>query len=236
MTYRCEAQSPEAVVQLIAASYLRHGFYWYVTGSIPAGKDPAMIDRKLITKYGIDISEWQRRSRKQRGVANAHYLRNERWFILLVSEGHHGLKQPSAKGGEGEHLRDCRRTPIRFNGYSISYRRAGVTPAGAPNPKWHAHVRIDDDTYRVLKDRFLDLAMHRSADTLASEFARVPFARYAPVRRQLLNILRAVNDRRKQQGFELLSHSVLKLKRTPVAVYVRPEPEILQTTTLAEVT
>ena len=27
MVYRCEAQSPEAVVQLIAASYLRHGFY-----------------------------------------------------------------------------------------------------------------------------------------------------------------------------------------------------------------
>jgi len=48
MAYPCEAQSPAAVVQLIAASYLRHGFYWYVTGSIPDGKDPAVIDRKLI--------------------------------------------------------------------------------------------------------------------------------------------------------------------------------------------
>jgi len=114
MTYRCEAQSPEAVVQLIAASYLRHGFYWYVTGSIPAGKDPAAIDRKLIAKYGIDVSEWERRHRKQRGVANAHYLRHQQWFILMVSDGHHALKQPAAKGGEGEHLRDCRRQPIRF--------------------------------------------------------------------------------------------------------------------------
>ena len=147
----------------------------------------------------------------------------QQWFILLVSEGHHALKQPSAKGGEGEHLRDCRRTPIRFHGYSISYRRAGVTPAGAPNPKWHAHVRIDDDTYRVLKDRFLDLAMHRSAETLASEFARIPFARYAPIRRQLLNILRAVNERRKQQSFEPIPHTTLKLRRTPVKVYVPPE-------------
>jgi hypothetical protein len=97
MAYRCEAQSPEAVVQLIAASYLRHGFYWYVTGSIPAGKDPAVIDRKLIAKYGIDVSEWERRHRKQRGVANAHYLRYQQWFILLVSEGHHALKQPPRK-------------------------------------------------------------------------------------------------------------------------------------------
>ena len=85
MTYRYEAQSPEAVVQLIAASYLRHGFYWYVTGSIPSGKDPVKIDRKLIAKYGIEVSEWERRSRKQRGVANAHYLRYQRWFILLVT-------------------------------------------------------------------------------------------------------------------------------------------------------
>ena len=123
-----------------------------------------------------------------------------------------------------------------FNGYSISYRRAGVTPAGGPAPKWHAHVRIDDSMYRMLKDRFIDLATHRTADTLANEFARIPFARYAPIRRQLLNILRAVNERRKQQNFELLPHSVLKLKRTPVPVYVRPEPEVQQNTTLAEAT
>ena len=234
MTYRYEAQSPEAVVQLIAASYLRHGFYWYVTGSIPSGKDPVKIDRKLIAKYGIELSEWNRRSRKQRGVANAHYLRYQQWFILMVSEGHHALKQPSAKGGEAEHLRDCRRTPIRFHGYSISYRRAGVTPAGVASPKWHAHVRIDDDTYRVLKDRFLDLAMHRSAETLASEFAHIPFARYAPIRRQLLNILRAVNERRKQQSFDPIPHSALRLKRTPVPVYVQPQHDSEHAPTLVE--
>ncbi len=234
MAYLCEAQSPEAVVQLIAASYLRHGFYWYVTGSIPAGKTPAAIDRKLIAKYGIDVSEWERRHRKQRGIANAHYLRYQQWFILMVSEGHHPLKQPAAKGGEGEHLRDCRRTPIRFHGYSISYRRAGVTAAGGSTPKFHAHVRIDDATYRSLRDRFVDLATHQTAETLANEFGRIPFARYAPVRRQLLNILRAVNDRRKQQSFQLLPHSILKLKRTPVPVYVRPEPEVQQDATLAE--
>ena len=100
--------------------------------------------------------------------------------------------------------------------------------------KWHAHVRIDDNTYRMLKDRFIDLATHRTADTLSHEFGRIPFARYAPIRRQLLNMLRAVNERRKQQSFELLPHRVLKLKRTPVPVYVRPETEIQQDTTRAE--
>ncbi len=88
----------------------------------------------------------------------------------------------------------------------------------------------------MLKSRFVDLATHRAADTLGYEFGRIPFARYAPIRRQLLNILRAVNERRKQHSFELLPHSVLKLKRTPVPVYVRPEPGDQQSTALAEAT
>lgn len=224
MPYRYEAQKPESVVQLIAASYLRHGFYWYVTGVIPNGKDPAKTDRKLISKYHIDISEWQRRDRKRRGIANAHYLRYRRWFILLVNEGHHPLKQPASQGGEGDSLKDCRRTPIRFEGYSISYRKAGIcrTSAGATDQRqrWHAHVRMDDTTYRSLKSYFADIATHRTSEKLTEELGQIPFARYAPIRRQLLNILRLINDRRKQQRYELIPHTALKLRRTPVPVYV----------------
>ena len=109
-----------------------------------------------------------------------------------------------------------------------------MTPTGGASVKWHAHVRIADDTYRQLRDHLLDLATHRSADNLAREFAQIPFARYAPIRRQLLNILRAVNERRKQQNFELLTHSVLNLRRTPVPVYVRPEATESQDSTVQE--
>ena len=159
MAYRCEAQSPEAVVQLIAASYLRHGFYWYVTGSIPAGKDPTLIDRKLITKYGIDVSEWQRRQRKQRGVANAHYLRYQQWFILLVSEGHHALKQPTGKGGEGEHLCDCRRSRsdfmvIRFRiaereSLRLAHRQQSGTPTSASTTTRTAYSKTASSTWQL---------------------------------------------------------------------------------------
>ena len=133
--------SPEAVVQLIAASYLRHGYYWYVTGKIPDGKPPERVDQKLIAKYGIDVSEWQRSQRRKSGLANAHYLRHGHWFILMLTEGHHTLRSPTSAGGEGEHLKDCRRIPIRFAGYSISYRRSGVAQPGGRPVKWHAHVR-----------------------------------------------------------------------------------------------
>jgi len=126
MTYRCEATSTEAVVQLIAASYLRHGYYWYVTGRIPNNKEPGLVDRKLIEKYDIDITEWQRSRRRKQGLANAQYLRHDRWFILMLTDGHHALRAPVANGGEGEQLKDCRRVPIRFDGYAISYRRSGI--------------------------------------------------------------------------------------------------------------
>lgn len=231
MNYRYEAATPESVVQLIAASYLRHGYYWYVTGKIPEGKDPRKIDRKLITKYGIAVSEWERSRRKKLKLANAQYIRFERWFILLVTEGHHSLKAPVAKGGEKEQLRDVRRVPIKFQGYSISYRPAGVTPKGA-NPqdpsvrKRHAHVRIDKPVFKALKAHFLDRACHRSPENLTKELAAIPFARYAPVRRQLLILLRMVNEARKPMGYEQIPYTVLNLRRTPVKVYTNVQEEL----------
>ena len=224
MPYRCEATSPEAVVQLIAANYLRHGYYWHVTGSIPDRKDPADIDRKLLAKYDIDISPWQRSHRKKGGLANAQYLRLGRWFILLATEGHHRLKAPASQGGEKEQLRDCRRTPIRVAGYSISYRRAGVTAKGTTTPKWHAHVRIDGPTYRQMTDHFLDIACHRSPENLARELGQISFARYAPIRRQLLTLLRKVNDARARMGYQPIPHTALNLRRRPVKVYASHDP------------
>jgi len=217
--YRCEAASIEAAVQLIAASYLRHGYYWYVTGSIPAGKSPAKVDQKLIAKYGFDLTEWQRTRRRKQGLANAHYLRHDRWFILLLTEGHHALRQPSAKGGEGEHLKDCRRIPIRVGSYSISYRRSGVAPAENKPTKWHAHVRLTAESYAEMKAYFDSIAVHRSPENLTAEFAKIEFARYAPIRRQLLNVLRRVNQRRQQQSYQTLTYAVLNLRRVPVKVY-----------------
>lgn len=206
MKYRCVASSPEGLVQQVAVCYLRHGYWWYVSGRIPHSKDADSVDRKLVAKYGIDISERQRSARKARGLANMQYIRYQDWFLLLATEGHHPFKQQ-------EQIRDCRRHPIRFEGYSISYRRAGMTPRGGAAPKWHACVRIDATTYQQLKAYFLMRAAHRKLATLTEDFRRIPFARYAPIRRQLLNILRTVNHVRRQAGYEIVPASALSLRR-----------------------
>ena len=219
MRYRCVATSPEALVQQVAVCYLRHGYWWYVTGRIPDGKDPQAVDRKLITKYGIDLTERQRTHRKQRGLANMQYIRYRNWFLLLATGGHHPFKQQ-----ERNQIRDCRRHPIKFEGYSISYRRSGITPTGGGQPKWHACVRIAPATYKQLKAFFLDRACHRSVENLAGDFARVPYGRYAPIRRQLLTIHRAVNEARSRKRFAPVPTSALRLRR----VIVRPFDQDIQ--------
>ena len=222
MAYRCVAASPEGLVQLVAASYLRHGYRFYVTGRIKPSKAPREVDEKLIAKYGIDISQRERPQRKEQGLANMQYVRYESWFILLATEGHHPFKQ-----NEKRQIRDCRRVPIRFEGYSISQRRCGITPKGGGDPKWRSCVRIDKPTYRQLKAFFLDRATHRSVDNLRADFARIPYARYAPIRRQLLTILRAVNKAREPMGYDPVPHSALMLRRTPIRVYEDEAPEKL---------
>src|SRR5262245_46589261 len=125
MPYRSEAASVEGFVQQIACCYLRHGYWWYVAGKIPHDKDPTRVDRKLIEKYCIDVSESTRARRKQLGRANLQYLRLKRFFVLIATKGVHPFFVEEALG-----IRDIRYCPLKIGGYSISYRRGGKTRKG----------------------------------------------------------------------------------------------------------
>lgn len=57
------------------------------------------------------------------------------------------------------------------------------------------------------------MALHRSAERLGAELTRLPFEPYAPIRRQLLTVVRAVNRERKRAGFELVPRSCLRFVR-----------------------
>jgi hypothetical protein len=194
--YRAEAQSIEGFVQQLAVSYLSHGYYFYVTGWIPEGKDPRPIDSKLIQRYQIDRTKWDRARRKVAGQANLHYLRHDRFFLLLASHGQHVFFEQ-----EGKRIRDARRVPVKFAGYAVSHRGG------------HSHVRIEQEQYKCVKAYLLDMALHRSAAHLERALGTLPFEPYAPVRRQLLSLLRAVNQVRKSAGFTLVDRSCLRFKR-----------------------
>lgn len=203
--YRYIAESEAGFIRQLAVSYVGSGFWFYVTGRIPDGKDPARTDEKLLQRYRVSLSKWARARRKKAGFGNVHYLRHGRFFVLLASHGAHRFFLE-------EDFRDCRRAPIRAFGYVVSYRK-GVDGKGHPS------VRIDRDEYRRAKSYFESVACHRSAEALGRELGNLRFEPYAPVRRQLLNILRAVNRARDARGFVPVPHKVLRLRATPRAVF-----------------
>lgn len=208
MRYRAETTSITGFVQQIACCYLRHGYWFYVTGRIPRGKDPKAIDAKLIQKYGIDVSESTRTRRKRAGIANLQYLRHDQFFVVLATKGEHRFF-----ADESTSIRDIRRVPLKYSGYSISYRRGGRTRDGQSDGRRHAHVCIERRRYLELKAWLLDRATQRPAETIALAFYRVPFEPYAPVRRQLLNLWRAVNQARHTAGLRRVPVEVLPLRR-----------------------
>ena len=208
MSYRCEVKSVTGFVQQIACCWLRHGYWWYVTGEIPDHKCVYSVDEKLIERYDIDVSEWRRARNKQLGRANIQYLRHDRFFVLLATKGEHPFYQL-----EAGQVRSFRKQPLRYAGYSISYRPGGRTRKGEKDPRWHAHVQIDRQQYIDMKAWYEHHAIRRNADWFSACFQSIPYEPYAPIRRQQLNILRAVNKRRKVAGMDVIPSAVLQTRR-----------------------
>ena len=214
MKYRCEAASVPGFVQQLASCYLSHGYWFYVSGCIPEHKAWRNVDEKLLAKYGISLSRQSRARRKLVGIANVHYLRYQQFFILLATHGHHPFYDD-----EGDNVRDARRVPIKFAGYSISVKRGGYkrkllpSDRAMPDNKWRVRVRIGQDHYRELLAYFLDISRRRSAAEIADDLHHVPYEPYAPVRQQMLTILRLVNQSRKAAGLETVDSKVLRYRR-----------------------
>lgn len=214
MEYRYEATSVEGFVQQLACNYLPHGYFFYVAGFIPAKKDPRHVDRKLLAKYGIAISRQSRARRKQAGHANLHYLRYRQFFVLLATHGKH-----SFFAEETVRLRDARRLPIRFKDYSISVKRDSARGEG----KWRVSVQIARERYLGLKAYFVYFAVRRSSEMLFWQLYALPYEPYAPVRQQLLNILRVINKARKAAGFAQVATNALRYRRHIVKPFERPK-------------
>lgn len=200
--YRYEAQSIEGFVQQVAVHYVGRGYYFYVSGIVPEGKEPRAVAQKLIDKYDIAISKFVRARRKAAGRANLQLILHGRVFLLLATAGEH----PFFTEEHGQ-IRDCREVPIKFASYSISFRNG------------HASVRIERETERDLKAFFRKRALW-SEERLGRLFSSLPFEPYAPVRRQFLTMLNQVNRARQAAGAEKVPVGCLRLRRKPCRPFV----------------
>jgi len=207
VNYQYLAASPNAFVQQLAVAYVSHGYRYYVTGIVPDNKNAVLVDKKLIEKYDVAISKWARARRKQRGLANVHYLRHYQFFVLIATKGAHYFFDQ-----EGPVLKDIRHEPVKYAGYCVSY-KLGV------DRKRHSSVRINPVQYKQLKSYFTEIATRRSVEQISKELGQLPFEPYAPVRRQMLNIHRAINRNRKKAGLVPVPITVLRLRRHVVKAF-----------------
>jgi hypothetical protein len=205
MAYRCVTFSVAGFVQQLAVCYVSNGYWFYVSGRVPDHKDPAALDQKIITQYGLDISKWERARRKQAGLANAQYLRYGRFFVILATHGPHAFFT-----GEAGQIWDIRRHPLYFMGYSIGYRQA------RNGQSWHVSVRIQRELCSDLKARFETLALQLPVEELIRELREIDYEPFAPVRAQLRAIMRAVNRKRELAGLELVPRQSVYWRRFPV--------------------
>lgn len=212
--YRCVATSVAGFVQQLVSCYLPHGYWFYVSGLVPRDKDPKLVDEKLLAKYGIGISRQSRARRKAVGIANVHYIRYQRRFLLLATHGHHPFYDDEEKN-----IRDARKIPIKFAGYSLSVAKGDFKAKRSTDGvlvrdnKWRVRVQIEREWYLSLKAYMLDIAPHRSAPQIAAELRTLPFEPYAPVRQQLLNVVRHINRRREAASLEPIGFDVLRFRR-----------------------
>lgn len=224
MKYRYEISSLEGLVQRIATNVLTHGFYYFVSGRVPEGKDPRAVDKKLLAKYRIDISRTERARRKQAGLGAMHYVRFGQEFFLFATEGSHTFRKL-----EGTRVRDIRRGSIRVGNYSISVRRGQFlrkTSTEEPariDGKLRVRVQICREEFVRLRSYFREIAVHRRRESIEEEFSRLPFEPYAPVRRQFLKLLFTVNQARKRAGYEPCLASAFRYRRRIVRTCVEEE-------------
>jgi hypothetical protein len=218
--YKYETTSVTGFVQRIATCLLRHGYVHYVQGQVPEGKDPRAIDQKLLAKYEVDQNEWTRARRKQRGLANLQYLRFERTWVLMATEGQHPMKTE-----ERSQLRDVREAPIQIAGYSIYLKRGDFKKkqhkdeAPVADDKWHARVLISRERYKELRAWLLEIACQRSMEGLAYEINSLPYEPYKPVWRQLRKLVRLINKKRKTAGLAPLPMTAVRWRRTIVKAF-----------------
>ena len=194
-------------------------------GAVPDGKDPAALDSKLLAKYDVAKTEGARRWRKSQGLGNVQYVRFKSSWILRATHGHHPIREC-----EGGNLRDVRRAPIRIGDYSVYVKRGEylkkVSAEDAPRPdgQWRVRVLIAREPFRELCAHFLTIACHRRMEALAEELYSLPYVPYAPVRKQLLKLLRLINAKRQAAGYSRIPPTCLRFKREIVKSFV-PLPD-----------
>ena len=198
--YPCVATSASAFVRQLAASYLPHGYKFYVCGYVPdrfvdRAED---LDHRMIDKYDVNLSKATRSKRRSEGTASVRYIRFGRFWLLLSTRGRHRFFE------QHRQVYDFGRNPVLFHGYEIRL------VEGRPR------VRIERQEYRRLNGYLVDVCTrpkYRPVDQMAQVMRRsVNLDPYREVIAQYVRIIRQVNRRRRSHGLLPVPLGSVKLR------------------------
>jgi hypothetical protein len=110
-------------------------------------------------------------------------------------------------------VKDVRREPLKFGGYSIG---CGSERTGE---KWHVSVRIEKRYFLLILRHFSRAAESLSKEELIHALNKLPFDRFAPVRRQIFTLIRHVNRVRQRMGLSAIERERIDFRRRPVSPF-----------------
>ena len=203
--YPCVAASPQAFIDQLAYAYIVHGYRFYVTGVVPGRLTPHELDDRLIGKFGLDISRDRRSSHRAAGDGSIHYLRYDRFWVLISTPAINGnpFFTENTEPKTGEHLwHDVWTRAIMFHGYAIR------APAGK------LLIKVERHEFKRLKNELLELAKVVPVERLTTILKqRFRYEQYPGVQEQLYHLVKCLNQRLKRSRLGRIEFSQLKRGR-----------------------
>jgi len=216
--YRYQAKSIDGFLSQLVRYVANGGHYFYIRVRVPDGKEPQVVAEKLLDRYDIRKSRWQRKRRHLKETASIHLLQYREVIVIILTKGKHEAFY------EDHHsqVQDIRRTALKVFGYSVRYSFSEI------EKREKVFIRLDLKTYRKVTAHMLTVAVwdsYRCLEKIEREFNRLPYQPYEPVFAQLVAIAKKVNRARRRRGFEALDLKCIRNKRRLGTVFVEHEEE-----------
>lgn len=223
MQYLCT--SWQGLIQEVVFLISR-GYYFYCILPLnfkKNGENWVKTDKKLIKKYNMDISKFQRARRKKNGKANFYYLRWEHVAIMLHTSGDVDSKTYNDNFLD---LREKQRKLI-LKISELLWLQINFGPIEKDN-KRHISVRLWRDSYDGLKVNLLRVIQLKNKDLAISEFNKINgIPAWAGIVEQKHLLYNFLLRKCRTNSIKLADEDIKKIriitKRTPIRVYDKVE-------------
>jgi hypothetical protein len=180
LDYRYLITSKHSLIRYLACNAFPKGYIFYTTSWIPEGKDPVLVDAKLILKHECHLPKQKQYRRRKANIATVKYIRHENLCVLLATHGKGQFFQV-----EGE-IKDAREVPFSYGGYSVSVNRESGKVS----------VRIHREAMKTLKSFVMEHGHKMPLDYWQSWIRNIPFLPFAGVRDGVFSLLKLLNKNR----------------------------------------